>query len=167
MGYETLNDGILLTLPTVGTTNWGEQLKNTTWSKISGHDHTGSGNGVKLSSDALAANISFTKAPTQSPSGASPAQTLDFNLGNIQVLDLDGVTSGDVVLTLDNPQEGGLYTILVIQGASGGGIDWSSVPVLWPQGQEFIISTTDDALDKITLLYDGANFLADWNLDYK
>lgn len=45
MPYENLNLGIDLTLPTSGEENWGTTLKNTTWTKISRHDHTGGGGG--------------------------------------------------------------------------------------------------------------------------
>ena len=109
MPYETLNLGINLTLPTTGTSNWGTTLKNTTWTKISEHGHTGSGDGAQLvtnsyanlsvTSAKLAKNIALGVAATLTPVGTT--QTIDFDLGNIQTLDLSSAT-GDVTLTLSN-----------------------------------------------------------------
>lgn len=48
MPFTTLNLGLLLTIPTVGTRNWGQTLYNTTWTRISQHTHTGSGDGAPI-----------------------------------------------------------------------------------------------------------------------
>jgi len=174
MAFTQLSLGLTLTLPTNGTRNWGSTLRNTTWTKISSHDHTGSGNGLPLSTAAiqngsittakLAPSIAFTQyASTLAPSGTT--QTIDLNNGIIQKLNL-GSASGNVTLTISNPQTGGFYRIFVIQGATPRTLVWPAA-VKWPQGQIAILSTTNGAVDVIDLYYDGTNYFADWQVDFQ
>lgn len=222
MGYQTLALGLTLTIPTAGTRNWAQTLYSTTWTKISNHDHTGSGNGAQLGTNSLlplsvttakladlavttikladlgvttikiadlnvttgkladlsvttiklaansvtsaklALNMAMAQASVQTPAGTT--QSLDFDTGNTQRLNL-GSASGDVTLTLSNPQAGGLYRILVEQGATARDIVWP-VAVKWPQGQKAILSTGNGDLDMIELYYDGTQYLADWQVDF-
>ena len=162
MPYTTLNLGLELTIPTKGTTNWDSVLLNTTWTKISEHKHTGGGDGNKIPSEGLATNLGFTQAATVTPTGTS--QTLDFNLGNIQSVDL-GSATGDVTFTLANPNQGSFYTIIIEQGATPRDVIWPSA-VKWPGGQKPILSTTNGAKDKVRLYYDGTDYFGDWDLDY-
>lgn len=174
MPYSTLNLGIALTLPTNGTRNWGTQMRSTTWTKISQHDHTGSGNGAQIPSGGLAdravtsaklaLNHGDVQASTVTPVGITA--TLDFANGRVQFLDL-GSASGDVTVTLSNPVAGGKYTILVQQGATPRDIIWPA-SVKWPQAQKLLLSQTDDAVDKVELRYDSANscYYADWDQGY-
>lgn len=53
---DTISDGLTLTMPSQGATNWFATFKAMV-EKISAHDHTGGGNGNKISSDALEDNI--------------------------------------------------------------------------------------------------------------
>lgn len=55
MPYITTAGGLNFQYPTDGTQNWGITMR-TTWNDISAHDHTGSGNGVQISTAALASN---------------------------------------------------------------------------------------------------------------
>lgn len=48
MGYSTLALGLTLTIPTNGSKGWGANMLATTWTKISQHGHTGSGDGNQL-----------------------------------------------------------------------------------------------------------------------
>ena len=170
MPYTTLNLGLQLTIPTSGTRNWAATLYNTTWTKISNHKHTGSGDGAQLvtasytdnsvTSAKLAKNIALAQALTLTPSGTT--QTVDFNNGNRQKVDLSSAT-GTVTLTLSNPQTGGLYRIFLIQGATPRSITWPAT-VKWPQGVAAILSTTNGSVDVCELYYDGSNYLSDWNV---
>ena len=172
MPYETLALGITLTLPTPGTRNWGPTIKSTTWTKISQHAHTGSGDGQKLGTASLndnvitkallSLNLAFHQATTVTPAGTT--QTINFNLGNIHVLDL-GSASGTVTVTLSNPITGAYYRIFVIQAASAKAITWPAT-VKWPQAQAPILSSTDNAIDIVDLYYDGTNYYGAWNVDY-
>jgi hypothetical protein len=222
VAYQTLNLGLQLTIPTAGTRNWAQTLYATTWSKISSHDHTGSGNGAQLGTNALlplsittakladlavttikladnavttvkitdlnittgkladlavttlklaanavtsaklALNLPLSQAAVATPAGTT--QTLDFDTGMTQRLSL-GLASGDVTLTLSNPQAGGLYRILIEQGATARDIIWPAA-VKWPQGQKAILSTGNGDVDMVELYYDGTQYLADWQVDF-
>lgn len=173
MAFTQLTLGLTLTIPTQGTRNWGVTLKNTTWTKISSHDHTGSGNGAQLGSGALspfsvtssklAKNIALYQSPTTlAPVGTT--QTISWDDGNTQILDL-GSASGNVTLTLSNPQTGALYRIIIIQGATARDIVWPA-SVKWPQAQAAILSTGNGDKDIVELYYDGTNYLSDWQVDF-
>lgn len=183
MPYETLNLGIDLTLPTTSTTNWGATLKNTTWTKISQHQHTGSGDGAQIpaggiansaivtakiaanavTSDKLAKNIASSVASTLTPSGTT--QAVDLNNGTIQTINL-GSATGDVTLTFSNPIAGAMYTLWVIQGAVFRNLVFPG-SVKWPQAQEPILTTGSGSIDRLQLYYNGSNFLADWQVDWR
>lgn len=173
MPYEELDLGIKLTLPTTGTSNWGTKLKTSTWTKISEHRHTGSGDGAQLvtnsyanlsvTSAKLAKNIALGVAATLTPIGTT--QTIDFDLGNIQTLDLSSAT-GDVDITLSNPQAGGLYKIWVIQGAVFRDLNFPVGAVKWPQGQKPILTQSNGAVDLIELYYTGSGYRGQWEVDW-
>lgn len=174
MAFTTLNLGLTLTIPTVGTRNWGQTLLQTTWTKISQHAHTGSGDGNQLGASAIsdyaitrdkfAKNLGFFPYGTLlAPTGTS--QTVDFSNGSHQKLDLENAT-GDVTVALSNPVAGARYTLLVIQGSTARDIVWPAA-VLWPQGQKPILSETENAVDKIEFYYDGSNYYGDWDNDYQ
>lgn len=173
MPYTTLNLGLQLTIPTSGTRNWASTLYATTWTKISQHRHTGSGDGAPLitssysnlsvTSGKLAKNIALGQgASTLAPSGTT--QTVDWDLGNTQKIDL-GSATGNVTLTLSNAQTGGLYRLFLIQGATARDIVWPA-SVKWPQGQMPILSTANGAIDIVELYWDGSNYYADWQVGY-
>lgn len=187
MGKETINTGALeLEIPTVGTRNWAGLIRSGAWSRISDHDHTGSPKGNKLTAASLAdgsivtasladravtsvklaENIAAVQFDITNPTGANPAITVDWDNGRIQRIDFESA-SGTPVLTLSNPLSGATYHLIITQSAGPiADITWPA-SVLWPQGQKPILSTTDNAVDKIKLYYDGTNYLGDWNLDYK
>lgn len=173
MAYQTLALGLTLTIPTNGSTNWGTTLFNTTWTKISQHKHTGTGDGNQLITASFTANcvtgaiLAKNIYLTQYATGLAPTgttQTVDFNNGNIQKLSLSSAT-GDVTLTLSNPNQGALYTLFVTQGATPYNLVFPG-NVKWPQGQAPILSSTNGAIDKIMLYYDGTNFYGDWDVNY-
>jgi len=173
MPFTTLNLGLELTIPTQGTTNWGVTLYNTTWTKISQHQHTGSGDGNKMvtasytdysvTAPKLAKNAGlFHYGTTLTPSGTT--QTVDFANGSIQKIDL-GSATGDVTLTLSNPTAGVLYKLLIVQGATPRDIVWPAA-VKWANGQKALLSQAVGEIDKIELYYDGTNYFGDWDLNY-
>lgn len=173
MPFETLALGLTLTLPTSGTRNWSSTLKSTTWTKISQHAHTGSGDGNQISTTGIAdysittvklsKNIGYTQAAALTPLGTT--QTIDFNLGNIQYLDV-GSATGDVTLTLSNPSAGARYLIWVTQGAVARDLIWPA-SVKWPQTQKPILSTVSGYVDMVELFYTGSVFRGLWELDFR
>lgn len=173
MPYTTLSLGLTLTIPTSGTTNWATQILNTTWTKISSHDHSGSGNGTPISTTGisnnsittqkLSKNYGVTQGTTLTPTGTT--QTVDFDTGNTQFLNL-GSATGTVTLTLSNPEDGAFYRIWITQGATARSITWPAT-CKWPQDVEPILSTTNGYKDLVTLYYDGTNFNGEWELDFR
>jgi hypothetical protein len=173
MPYTTLNLGLTLTLPTSGTRNWASTLYATTWTKISQHRHTGSGDGNQLitasyadasiTSAKLVKHIAYGQAVAAlTPSGTT--QTVDLSLGNTQTINL-GSASGNVTVGFSNQLAGGLYRLFLIQGAVARDIVWPA-SVKWPQGQVAILSTTNGAVDIVELYFDGTNYYADWQVGF-
>jgi hypothetical protein len=174
MGYINVTQGVTISVPTSGTRNWASNLLSNAWSKISAHDHTGSGKGLQIvtaalanlaiTSAKLAKNLAGTQATTVTQ--ALNAATLDFDNGNIQRLSLVGAT-GAVSVTLSNPQTGGVYKIWITQAASVTDITWP-VSVLWPQGVKYGVDVSQGAsqIDCVTLYYNGTNYLGDWQLNW-
>lgn len=86
-----------------------------------------------------------------SGTGSSTTLTVNWNSGNNQIIDLQDF-SGDVTLTLSNPKDGGVYSLLVIQGSTARNIIWPS-SVEWAGGSAPTITTTDNKADLIALYY--------------
>ena len=103
------------------------------------------------------------QASTLTPGGTT--QTVDWNTSNAQEIDL-GSATGDVTLTLNNPVAGAAYFVKVVQGATARQLVWPA-NVKWPGGTAHTLTTTDDAIDSITLYYDGTNYLANGSADYQ
>lgn len=174
MPFTTLSLGLTLSIPTSGTRNYAATLLANTWTKISAHDHSGGGNGKPITttalgpnsvtSDKLAKNIAlFQRVATLAPVGIT--QTVDFDEGNIQKLDLDGA-AGNVTLTLSNPQAGATYKLFVIQAVAPLDLVWPA-NVKWPGGQAPILSQTDNAIDIVDLYYDGTDYYGSWEVDFQ
>ena len=101
---------------------------------------------------------------TYTPTGTT--QTVDWDNGNVQTVDLESAT-GNVTLTLNNPEIGATYIVKVIQdSAIARDILWPVV-VLWQGGTPPVISTTLNGFDVITLLWDGTNYLGNFGQDYQ
>lgn len=171
MGFKVINEGIEFSIPTLGTIQWGPGLE-ASWRKISGHDHTGGGNGAQLPGTAiadgsitsakLAPNISFTQATTLTPTGTTVG--VDFDLGNFQIIDLSSAT-GTVTATVINGQSGGWYRIKIIQGAT-------KRDIIWPVNIKFgggVNPTAHQNINSSNIMYldfDGTNYLVSlWEND--
>lgn len=173
MAFTTLSLGLTLTIPTNGSRNWGTTLYNTTWTKISQHQHTGSGDGNKMitasysdnsvTTAKLSKNIGMTQAPVLTPTGTS--QTVDFDNGNVQVLST-ATASGTVVVTLSNPAQGHSYRVIIQQGATPRDITWPA-SVKWPQGVAPIHTLSASAVDMVELYYNGTDYKGLWFVDIK
>jgi hypothetical protein len=172
MAFTTLSLGLTLTIPTNGSVNWGTTLLNTTWTKISNHRHQGSGDGQQIptaglvdnsiTTAKLSKNYGYTQASTVTPAGTT--QTLNFNDGNVQQLDLSSAT-GNVTLTLSNPATGSIYYIWVTQGATFRDLVWPAA-VKWPQAQAPILSSGAGKVDLVKLYYTGSIYRGEWELDF-
>ena len=83
--------------------------------------------------------------------GASSTFIINWDEGMNQILDLQDF-SGDVTLTLNNPKDGGVYSILLIQGSTARNIIWPGA-VNWPSDGVPTITTTNNRADLISLYY--------------
>lgn len=90
------------------------------------------------------------------PTGTT--QTLDMRATRNHSIDL-GSATGNVTLTLDNPIEGVLYTIILIQGATARNVIF---PAHFPGGTSpntLTVTATNNAIDMVQLIYNGTVFL--------
>lgn len=84
------------------------------------------------------------------------AKTIDWNNGNIQLLTL----TADATLTLSNPKQGAVYTLLLKQGTPGDmDVTWPA-SVFWGSNGAPTLSNTTGNIDIISMLYDGAHYLS-------
>ena len=101
-------------------------------------------------------------ASTVTPSAG--AATIDWNNGNMQVLDLQ--TGGNITtFTINNPKAGASYFIKIIQGGSNT-ITWPAA-VKWAENDTYAGSPGAGDIDAVALTYDGTNYLANYSLDYQ
>jgi hypothetical protein len=110
---------------------------------------------LPLSGGILTGQVSNTIPETMEPTGA--AQTINWNNGNIQVIDLNSAT-GNVTLTFENAAAGATLIFEVIQGAVARNIVWPAA-VIWPGGAAPIISAANDDIDFFSIFYDGTNYI--------
>jgi len=83
--------------------------------------------------------------------------TVDWDNGNIQSITLP---SGASTYTPSNPQAGATYILKIIQPSAGDGtITWGS-SVKWPGATAPTLTASNAAVDVVTLIYDGTNYLA-------
>jgi len=85
-------------------------------------------------------------------------QTVDFNTGNLQVLDLVSAT-GDVTLTLTNGAAGASYIILIRQRSVARNVVWPA-SVKWAGGTTPVITQAANSVDIVSLIYDGTDYFA-------
>lgn len=96
-------------------------------------------------------------ANTATPAGTT--ETLNLNASNSFVIDLEDAT-GDVTLTLDNPEAGASYIIKIEQSSTTArDIIWPGT-VLWPGSVTPVISTGANSVDTVSLWWDGLSYYA-------
>jgi len=91
---------------------------------------------------------------TYAPGGTT--QTIDWNDGNLVVLDV-GDASGNVTLTLSNPNDGAIYHVLMTQDSAGPDtfdVVWPG-NVTWPGGTAPVLTSSGDdtPYDLVKLVY--------------
>lgn len=97
------------------------------------------------------------------PTGTT--QTIDWNDGNSQILDLESAT-GDVTLTLSNGQSGASYILKVIQDSTTlRDVLWPA-SVLFPGGVSGSITSGSNNEDIYTFWFDGTNYYANVTRDF-
>jgi hypothetical protein len=166
VGYQTITLGLTLTVPTSSTRNWGQQLLTGAWNKISEHDHTGGGSGAQLTGSSLAPNLGLVQAGVQTIVGNNQSLTVDFNDGNIHLIDVTGAT-GTLGITLSNPVAGASYKLFFKNPATALLVTWPG-SVKWPQSQAPIWTETLNSVDSVDLYYESVAgvYYSDWQLNY-
>ena len=114
------------------------------------------GNSQTISDFAVGGRVDIIIPATLTPTGTT--QEVDWSDGNVQVIDL-GSASGDVTVTFSNAGVGGSMALKIIQGGTARNITWPA-GVLWESDSAPTITTTNDAVDLITMVFDGTNYLA-------
>ena len=93
--------------------------------------------------------------------------TIDWDNGNVQYIQL---ASGANTLSLNNPKSGATYILQVKQPSSGAaGTITYPTSVKYPGGTKTVLTTDNDAIDIITLIYNGTttHYYASATLDLK
>ena len=173
MAYETLTGGLELVLPTNGTTNWGTIVRNSTWIKINGHQHTGSGDGNQLTGASFATNsltglqlsknLNLTEAPIVVVAAGVNTALVNWNNGNKASINASAADS-TVTVTLSNPLAGASYRVTLLQGASPQICTWPA-SATWPGGEEPTQFMDANSKAIINFDYDGTNHIGSWELD--
>lgn len=149
----------------VAQINDSRVVSSNTHTSSNGSDHSFINQDVTTTGTPTFAKVSSTgqmhSAQASAVVPAGTTATIDFDNGNAQVLDL-GSATGDVTLTLSNPIGGSSYLILIIQGATARNVVLPAT-VLMAGGSApntLTITATDNAIDVLTLYYDGTNYVA-------
>lgn len=170
MAFETISDGLTLVIPTSGTKNWASTLKTSTWKKISGHNHTGGGNGVKLTTSSLSLENFY--GTQQNGSIIANTCTVNWNNGTIVVIDATAQTANTAIsLASANPLTGRSYKMILKGAASPYLFTLAGATVKWqggvsPFGADYYLTQSAGAIDIIDLYYDGTAYYAQWLSDF-
>lgn len=95
---------------------------------------------------------------TLTPTGT--AATIDWNKGAYAIVDLESAT-GDVTLTLNNPEPGTSYFIEIIQGSTARNVTFpSSVKIAGEVAPYTLaVTATNDAVDSVALGFNGTTYI--------
>ena len=107
------------------------------------------------------------QAYTEQHGTPSAGATIDWNNGNVQYIQL---ASGANTLSLSSPKSGATYILQVKQPSSGAaGTITYPTSVKYPGGTKSVLTTDNDAIDIITLIYNGTttHYYASATLDLK
>ena len=116
----------------------------------------------------IASSVVSTKWATQlwvarndaGNSGTSLA--VDFDEGNVQTVTL----TDNVTFTFSNSKDGAAYTLILKQDATGSRTVTWPASVKWPGGSAPTLSTAANAIDIVTIVYDGTNHYANSALNF-
>lgn len=104
-------------------------------------------------------------SPLDTESGSGTTHTINWNEGNATVLDL-GDFSGNLTLSYSNPISGAFYSIKIIQSSTARTITWPA-GTIWPNnGTDCVLSTGNDEIDFVTMMYDGSNYITSCQTDF-
>ena len=122
------------------------------------------GNYLLITGGTMTGDISFKTATfTENDEGNSgTALTIDWTLGNKSRATL----TGNATFTFTAPAGATNLLLVLVQDATGSRtITWPA-NVKWPSGTPAVLTTTANAIDIVTLYYDGTDYYAAFGLDY-
>ena len=123
-----------------------------------------SGNYLLLSGGTMLGDIRFkTSTFDENDEGnSSTAVTIDWTLGNKAKVTM----TGNATLTFTAPAGETNLLLRIVQDATGSRtITWPAA-VLWPAGAAPTLTTTANAIDIVTLYYDGTSYYGGYATDY-
>ena len=97
---------------------------------------------------------------------ALDAATINLENGDLQILDMEGSDADGVTVTISNPTAGQAWVLKVIQDGEASTTTFSPL-LYWAGGTAPTITTTDNAIDLISCVYDGAKHLCSITQDLK
>ena len=93
--------------------------------------------------------------------------TVNWNNGNSAEIQL---SSGNTIITLQNPQEGATYFLKLITTGDplSTSVTWSigTSSIIWPGGKAYKPSNGSLLIDSVVLFYDGSTYLANATYNY-
>jgi hypothetical protein len=90
------------------------------------------------------------------------SSVIDWDLGNVQQLTL----TSSPTLTLNAGHAGGKYDLILTQDGTGSRTVIWPASVKWPSGTAPTLSTAPGAVDTISFIFDGTNYLGIYSLNY-
>jgi hypothetical protein len=88
--------------------------------------------------------------------------TLNWDNGNNQSATLTGAVN----LAFSNPISGANYSVKFIQDATGSRIVTFPAGMLWANSAPPVLSTAANAIDMISIVYDGTNYYGSWAVNF-
>lgn len=149
---ETISNGLTITIPSLGDSNWSSSIKTNCFEPISGHDHTGSGNGVQIATGAIA-NLAVTTGKI-ALQAVGEAQLGDNSVTRDKIFNLE-VTTGKLAagaVTADKILDGTI-TLDKLYDQAGGTVIGRNIGSGVPSAIQVTSAMLDaDAASRSTLL---------------
>jgi hypothetical protein len=112
------------------------------------------GTGLTVTTGNLTMSGGQAMAKRVDHSNMGATETLDFDAGNIH----RGIMDANYTFTLSNPRSGGVYTIELLQDATGSRTATWPAAVKWEGGTTPTLTTTASRKDVVILYYNGTNY---------
>lgn len=116
---ETLTSGLTITIPSEDETGWADTIRDDCFEVISAHDHTGSGNGLQIGTNAIATSAVTTAKINDS--AVTTAKINDLAVTTAKINDA-AVTSAKIGTASVS------YSGSITSGASGS-MTWTSLTI--------------------------------------
>lgn len=99
------------------------------------------------------------------PNTAPLTETINWANGSSQEVDFELKGAGIVAFTLSNPVNGESYTLKITQGANLNTINWPA-SIKWEGATPLIPTAADNAIDVVTMVYNGTDYFASYGTNF-